>query len=890
MSSAPPVAWHALPPEEALATLSVEATGLDQRDAEARLRRYGPNALPEAPRQHPLLRFLAHFNSVLIYFLLGAALIALLLNHGIDAAVILAVVLVNAVVGFIQEGKAEEALGAIQDMIAPHAMVLRSGERRVVAVPDLVPGDIVLLEAGDRVPADIRLLRARGLLIDEAALTGESVAAEKHQTLIPADAGIADQSNMAFSGTLVAAGQATGLVVETGSHTQIGRISGMLKAVEVGKTPLVRQIDDFARLMTWSVLAGAVVLFLFAVLARGFHWIDALIAIVALSVGVVPEGLPAVITITLAIGVQRMAARQAVIRRLPAVETLGATSVICTDKTGTLTRNEMTVRHLLLPGGDLHVSGSGYAPTGAISVAEGGDDAAALADAAPILRCGLLCNDALLRQADDGWTVQGDPMEGALVALAMKAGLSADHVRDEWPRIDEIPFDAAYRFMATLHRALDGSSAIFIKGAPEAVLAMTGAEALAWDARLSAAADRGERLLGFAVKRITGAPDRIGFDDLKNGVELLGLMGFIDPPRDEARQAIAQCRSAGIAVKMITGDHVGTAIAIARQLALDDDPQAMSGAEVEALDDEALAARVRDVDVFARSSPEHKLRIVRALQSHGLVVAMTGDGVNDAPSLKQADVGTAMGIKGTEAAKEAAEMVLLDDNFASIVAAVREGRTVYDNIRKVISWTLPTNGGETLAVVIAIIAGFALPMTATQILWINLVLTVTLGLVLAFEPTEPGTMERRPRAAGAPLLPPFLLWRIMLVSVLMGAMALGIFFYAQHVGHDIDTARTMVVNMLIVGEIFYLFNVRFLHMRSLTLRGAMGTPVVLAAIVAVVIAQLLFTYAPFMHDIFDSRPLSLTDGLMIIGLGAAMFAVLELEKLAAHRLAWFEDI
>ncbi|AYO78462.1 HAD-IC family P-type ATPase [Sphingobium yanoikuyae] len=890
MSSAPPVAWHALPPEEALATLSVEATGLDQRDAEARLRRYGPNALPEAPRQHPLLRFLAHFNSVLIYFLLGAALIALLLNHGIDAAVILAVVLVNAVVGFIQEGKAEEALGAIQDMIAPHAMVLRSGERRVVAVPELVPGDIVLLEAGDRVPADIRLLRARGLLIDEAALTGESVAAEKHQTLIAADAGIADQCNIAFSGTLVAAGQATGLVVETGSHTQIGRISGMLKAVEVGKTPLVRQIDDFARLMTWSVLAGAVVLFLFAVLARGFHWIDALIAIVALSVGVVPEGLPAVITITLAIGVQRMAARQAVIRRLPAVETLGATSVICTDKTGTLTRNEMTVRHLLLPGGDLHVSGSGYAPTGAISVAEGGDDAAALADAAPILRCGLLCNDALLRHGDDGWTVQGDPMEGALVALAMKAGLSADHVRGEWPRIDEIPFDAAYRFMATLHRAPDGSSAIFIKGAPEAVLAMTGADALAWDARLSAAADRGERLLGFAVKRITGAPDRIGFDDLKNGVELLGLMGFIDPPRDEARQAIAQCRSAGIAVKMITGDHVGTAIAIARQLALDDDPQAMSGAEVEALDDEALAARVRDVDVFARSSPEHKLRIVRALQSHGLVVAMTGDGVNDAPSLKQADVGTAMGIKGTEAAKEAAEMVLLDDNFASIVAAVREGRTVYDNIRKVISWTLPTNGGETLAVVIAIIAGFALPMTATQILWINLVLTVTLGLVLAFEPTEPGTMERPPRAAGAPLLSPFLLWRIMLVSVLMGAMALGIFFYAQHVGHDIDTARTMVVNMLIVGEIFYLFNVRFLHMRSLTLRGAMGTPIVLAAIAAVVIAQLLFTYAPFMHDIFDSRPLSLTDGLMIIGLGAAMFAVLELEKLAAHRLAWFEDI
>jgi len=883
-------AWHNLPEEEALSALGSSLAGLSQQEAEARLRLHGPNALPAARHVSPLRRFLMQFHNALIYFLIVAAIAAMLLNHHVDAIVILIVVLVNAIVGFLQEGKAEQALSAIRDMIAPHATVIRHGARHTLSVPDLVPGDLVLLEAGDRVPADLRLLRTRGLLIDEAPLTGESVTAEKHEPPVAEDAALGDQSSMAFSGTLVASGQAMGVIVETGVHTQIGRISGLLQQVEMTETPLLRQINGFARRFTWVVLACAVVLFAFSVLVRQFHWIDALIAVVALSVGVVPEGLPAVITITLAIGVQRMAQRNAVIRRLPAVETLGATSVICSDKTGTLTRNEMTVRHVLIGGTDLAVGGSGYAPEGGLTAEGMEDDAAAIAHAAPIIRCGLLCNDAALKSDGGRWRVEGDPMEGALVALAMKAGISPDHERGEWERVDEIPFDAAYRFMATLHRRPDGRAMIFIKGAPEAILAMTGADAAHWEPRIAAAADRGERLLGFAARPLESHRDRIDFEDLGQDVEFLGLMGFIDPPREEARRAIAECRSAGIAVKMITGDHVGTAIAIGRQLDLADDPQAMTGNDVDTLSEPDLAARVLSTDIFARTSPEHKLRIVRALQSHGLIVAMTGDGVNDAPSLKQADVGTAMGNKGTEAAKEASEMVLLDDNFASIVAAVREGRTVYDNIRKVIAWTLPTNGGESVVVILAILLGFALPMTATQILWVNLVLACTLGLVLAFEPTEPGTMERRPRKAEASLLSPFLLWRILLVSALFAVISLGLFFYSLGQGQTLDHARTMVVNLIIVAEIFYLFNVRYLHMRSLSWRGALGTPVVLIAIAVVILAQLLFTYAPFMNRMFGSTPLDLMEGGMIIMIGAGLFLFLEGEKIIMRKLGWFEEL
>jgi magnesium-transporting ATPase (P-type) len=582
-----------------------------------------------------------------------------------------------------------------------------------------------------------------------------------------------------------------------------------------------------------------------------------------------------------------MAARNAVIRRLPAVETLGATTVICSDKTGTLTRNEMTATRVVAGAHHVAVSGSGYAPEGDLESVGHDDDAAALAGVAPLVRCGLLCNDAQLRQSEGAWSVEGDPMEGALVALAMKTGLNPAHARAEWPRLDEIPFDAAHRYMATLHRGPDGDAVAYVKGAPEPLLAMAGLgdeEREAWAKRIAEAASAGERVLGFASKRLPSGIERLRKDDVEDGLEFLGLVGFIDPPREEAIGAVAECHAAGIEAKMITGDHAATAAAIARQLRLAPDPQALTGAELDAMDETEFAEAVQRASVFARTSPEHKLRIVRALQAGGAVVAMTGDGVNDAPSLKQADVGVAMGIKGTEAAKEASEMVLLDDNFASIVNAVHEGRTVYDNIRKVIAWTLPTNGGEALTVIAAIAFGFTLPMSAVQILWVNLVTAVTLGLVLAFEPAEPGVMRRAPRAPGTPLLSKFLLWRVALVSFLFLGAALAVFFAALARGEDLAAARTLVVNVIVVLEIFYLFNVRFLHTTSITLRGALGTPAVLIALAVVLAAQLAFTYAPFMQAAFDTRPLPLAQGALVVALGVAMLLLLEGEKWLLRRL------
>lgn len=890
-----PADWHALAHLQVFSALHTSANGISSDEARRRLDVHGANALPEANARHPIFRFLAQFNNALIYFLLASAVAALALGHTIDAVVIVAVVLINAVVGFVQEGKAEQALNAIRDMVAPHAAVLRDGVRTSIPVRELVPGDLVLVEAGDRVPADLRLVRARNLLIDEAMLTGESVTAEKHEAPVAAEASLGDRACMAFSGTLVAAGQGAGVVVATGRHTQIGHISTLIAKVEPLTTPLLRQINSFGRGFTVIAFVASAVLFAFAVLARGYDWVEALIAVVALAVGAIPEGLPAVITITLAIGVQRMAGRRAIIRRLPAVETLGATSIICSDKTGTLTRNEMTARRLVTATHQLEVDGSGYAPQGAFKAQGSDDDVAALEAAEELIRCGLLCNDAVLAQTDGHWRVNGDPMEGALVTLAVKAGLDPDHLRSEWARQDEIPFDAQHRFMASRHRHPQGGGVLFVKGAPEALMALCGSQAGAagpeplddryWSDAIAHAARQGERVLGFAVKVMpaSGGDGLLGFRDVAD-LCFLGLVGFIDPPRPEVISAIAECRSAGISVKMITGDHAATATAIAGQLGLSDRLEVATGAEVDVTSDADLTALATRASVFARTSPEHKLRIVRALQSTGAVVAMTGDGVNDAPALKQADVGVAMGVKGTEAAKEASEMVLLDDNFVSIVAAVHEGRTVYDNVRKVIAWTLPTNGGEVLAVVSTILFGVVMPMSAAQILWINLITSITLGLVLAFEPSEPDVMRRPPRRADAPLLTPFLLWRVVFVSVLFAVGTLSIFFYALSEGRDLATARTLVVNTIVVLEVFYLFNVRFMHMTSLTWRGALGTPAVLVALACVIAAQLAFTYLPVMQELFGTTPVTVTDGAIIIAVGVIFMAILEAEKVVARRL------
>ncbi|MEL1263800.1 HAD-IC family P-type ATPase [Pseudoxanthomonas putridarboris] len=904
MVTAPPATvarsdWHARPSDDVLQALSASAAGLSDTEVAARLATYGRNELPP-PRPVPAWRrFLRHFNDPLILFLLAAAIVALALGHRVDAAVIAAVVTINAIVGFVQEGRAEQALSALRSMLSPSARALRDGERRLVAVETLVPGDVLLLEAGDRVPADARLLRGRGLRVDESVLTGESVPVEKSVDAVAEGADLGGRTSMLYSGTLVSAGQATAVVVATGTHTQIGHIGALLGQVEMLTTPLLQQIKRFGKAFTAIAIVAAAALFVFAVAARGYVWLDALMVVVALAVGVVPESLPAVITITLAIGVRRMAARNAIVRRLPAVETLGATTVICSDKTGTLTRNEMTARGVVTAAGEVEAEGGGYAPVGALSARAGGD--AALAAAERVARIGLLCNDARLHASDGSWRIDGDPMEGALLALAGKAGLDGASIGSMHPRLDEVPFDAAHRFMATLHAEIEGEGALVcVKGAPEQVLALSawqaghgmGEEALDpafWRRAIDASGAEGQRVLGFAWRKLERVPERFELPDV-GGLVFAGIVGFIDPPRDEAIRAVADCRSAGIAVKMITGDHAATAAAIAGQLRLADEVRVVTGQELEGVADADLPTLAESASVFARTTPEHKLRIVRALQSRGHTVAMTGDGVNDAPSLKQADIGIAMGHKGTEAAKEASEMVLADDNFASIDAAVYEGRAVYDNIRKVIAWTLPTNGGEALAVVLAILFGLVLPMTPPQILWINMVLTVTLGLALAFEPPEQGVMARPPRRRDAALVSPFMLWRIVLVSLLFSAGAFGIFAWAQARGHDVETARTMVVNMFCVMEIFYLFSVRYLHGTSFSLQGLRGTPAVLWAIAAVVLAQLAFTYLPWMQAIFDSRPVPLFEGIVIVLAGMAMMLVLEVEKWLLRKMGLFDEL
>lgn len=890
---------HAQSPADVAATLKTSLdSGLSIEAANQRLAEYGPNALPAQPRRTLAQRLWPQFANALIVFLLAGAVMAAAMGHWVDAGVIVLVVLVNAIVGVLQEGKAEAAMEALRDMLSPYARVVRDGAQQVVDVAKLVPGDLVMIEAGDRVPADLRLVSARGLRIEEAVLTGESVASDKSSEPVSEEVPLGDRTSMAFSGTLVAAGQARGLVTATGTHTEIGKISQMLGTIAPLTTPLLKQINRFGRQLTVAALIVAALLFIFAVSVRGLAWLEAMMIVVALAVGFVPEGLPAVITITLAIGVQRMAARHAIVRQLPAVETLGATSVICSDKTGTLTRNEMTCRHLITANGRATATGAGYAPTGHVRLADGtppGEDVHQLA------RIGLLCNDAELTEDEQNWLVTGDPMEGALLALAYKAGLNAQTEHDAYPRIDLVPFDAAHRYMATLHATPDGQSLIAVKGAPEAVLAMcthalgedgrqhVPLDHAAWHERIDAVAAEGERVLGFAFARLPAPRTHIETADLY-GLVFAGLIGFIDPPRAEAIDAVADCRSAGIRVKMITGDHAATAAAIAKQLGLAETPIVVTGADVSATTEEALPDLASRADVFARTSPEHKLRVVRALQSRGAVVAMTGDGVNDAPSLKQADVGIAMGHKGTEAAKEASQVVLADDNFASIVAAVNEGRTVYDNVRKVVAWTLPTNGGEVLAVAAALMLGITLPMSPAQILWINMALTITLGLVLAFEPPEEGVMRRPPRQPHAPLMSPFMVWRLILVSLLFTLATFAVMAWGSWRGLELEARRTLVVNAFCALEVGYLFSVRYLHGSSFTLRGLRGTPAVLYAVLGVVVLQLAFTYTPWMQALFDSRSVSLPDLLFVISLGAVLMVVLEIEKTVLRRLDWFDEL
>lgn len=892
---APAPAYHARSTAEVVSALGADPRqGLTDAEAAARLQTYGPNRLPAGKRRHPALRFLAHFHNVLIYVLIGAGIVTAFLDHWIDTAVILAVVVVNAVIGFIQEGRAEQAMDAIRDMLSPHASVLRGGQRISVDGENIVPGDIILLEAGDKVPADLRLIQASNLQAQEAILTGESVPVAKHVDPVAEAAPLGDRKCLLFSGTLLTSGTARGVVIATGRETEIGRISGLLGEVQTLTTPLVAQMAGFARWLTVMILLISAVLLIFGYFVDHFEFIDVFMAVVSLAVAAIPEGLPAVLTITLAVGVQAMARRNAIVRRLPAIETIGSVSVICSDKTGTLTRNEMVVASVVTSAGTAEIGGEGYAPAGPVT---GLDPASLVA----LARVAALCNDASLTQADGDWRVEGDPMEGALIALAGKLSVPRDEAEAQYPRVAEIPFDSSTRYMATLHRDETGQGLVGVKGAPERIVAMATLQRAAdggtepvdpayWQKMGDEIAARGMRVLALAERPLAATPDEFGPSSLETGVVLLGLVGLIDPPRAEAIEAVAACHGAGIAVKMITGDHAGTAAAIGRQIGLLNPEEVLTGADLDMLDDAQLQARIERTNIFARTSPEHKLRLVMALQARGLSVAMTGDGVNDAPALKRADAGIAMGRKGSEAAKEAADLVLADDNFASIVAGVQEGRTVYDNIKKVISWTLPTNAGEAATIMVALVFGFALPMTPVQILWINLITGVTLGLALAFEPTEKTTMTRPPRPRSQPLLTGELVWHLVLVSTLFLAAVYGMFLYAKDQGYPIELARTIALNTLVVLEIFHLFFIRNIYGASLTWAAARGTRVVWFAVLAVTGGQFAITYIPWLQQVFGTAAVPLQDGVLIVAVGAAFFAIIETEKQIRLRVAGLRGV
>ena len=880
---------HAHDHHDVLGALGTGTQGLDAEAVAQRQEQHGPNKLPEAKQETALQRLLRQFNDPMIYVLIAAAIVTAVLGEWIDTGVIVAVVLINAVVGFVQEGKAADALAAIRTMLSPHTDVKRDGRWTTIDAAELVPGDLVRLRSGDRVPADIRLSKTSSLRIEESALTGESVPADKHTDAVEADSDLGDRTCMAYSGTIVAAGAGHGYVTGTGTNTEIGHITTMLHEVESVDTPLTRSMAKFSSIVAIACVVLAVIMVIASVILYDFTFTELMMSAIGFAVAAIPEGLPAVMAITLALGVQRMAKRRAITRRMNSVETLGSVTTICTDKTGTLTRNEMTVREVVTLGSNYGVTGTGYAPEGEVTATDNDEGTVADLHADPaLLRLAVvadLVNDASIDRHGDEWEMSGEPTDGGIKAFAMKSGV--DSGAEGFAKVHVLPFDSEYKYMATLCDSPSGQ-VILAKGAPDRLLdrctmqlAASGeAEPLdegVWMEHIEELGSQGMRVLAAMAKPADELTKvrRNHVDD--GGFTFLGLYGIIDPPRDEVIEAVKMVQGAGVRVRMITGDHISTAAAIAREVGIAGDT-AMSGAEIEAASDEELRERVAHTDVFARTSPEHKLRLVQALQANGEVVSMTGDGVNDAPSLKQADVGVAMGIKGTEATKEAADVVLADDNFATIAAAMHEGRTIYDNLRKAIVFMLPTNSAQGLVILIAMLAGMTLPITPLQVLWVNLITAITLSLSLSFEPAEPGIMNRPPRDPNTPLLNSEAVIRIIYVSLLLGGTAIGAFLYERAQGVDLETARTIAVNTLVVGQIFFLFASRFFRVSAL--RSALFTtnPISWVCVALMLGFQLIFVYTPFMQAAFDTAAVGLETWWVPLAVGVAVFAVVEADK------------
>lgn len=888
--------WHSMDHDQVLQMLESSTQGLTAEQAHARLQQFGPNTLAQAKRRGPVRRLIGQFHNVLLYVMLAAAAMTAWFEHWIDTGVLLAAVLVNVLIGYIQEGKAESAMDALRVMLAPRATALRHGQFHEIDAQTLVPGDIVRIEAGDRIPADLRLITANALQIDESALTGESVPSDKQTATVNADAPLGDRFGMAYSGTLAVKGQALAVVVATGAQTELGEINQLLASVHGLATPLTRQINHFSLWLAVVIICIGLAVLAYGTLVMSLPLVDTLMLVVALIASAIPEGLPAIMTVALALGVQRMARRNAIVRHLPAVETLGSVTVICTDKTGTLTYNEMSVQQVVTADTRIEVSGAGYSPTGRFTT---GAKPLATSEGAHlrwVCLVGLLCNDSRIYEENGQWVAQGDPTEAALVVLAQKAGLATETERDRWFRTATLPFDSRNQYMATRHRHTDQEEIIMIKGAPERLLTMCSWQRSKsnpqapldpdyWRRQATDMAARGLRVLALAMKPAYADKQGLTEQEVESGCTLVALVGMMDPPRREAIQAVHDCHQAGIRVKMITGDHVDTARAIGLQLSIGHHhAPALTGADIALLDDQALRQVVGSVDVFARASPEHKLRLVQALQDQGEIVSMTGDGVNDAPALKRADVGVAMGMKGTQAAREAADIVLADDNFATIANAVREGRAVYDNIRKFVLFMLPTNGGELLIVIAALVLGLTLPLSPAQVLWINMVTAGTLGIALAFEPAEHDIMSRAPRRPNERMLSGLFIWRITFVSVLMMGAALSLFMYELEQGASIEAARTMAVNAIVISEIVYLVCSRHIVSSVLNREGLMGNPYVLVTMGVCALLQLAYTHLGFMQAIFASTDLSLQEWGKILMVGLFVLMASEFEKWVIRRL------
>ncbi|MBC7597057.1 MAG: HAD-IC family P-type ATPase [Kineosporiaceae bacterium] len=878
---------YARPSQEVLADLESNPQGLSVGAAQKRLAAYGPNLLAAPLRRNPVLRFLSHFNDVLIYVLLAAAVLKSIFGDWIDAAVILAVAVINAVIGFLQEGRAEKALDGIRRMLSLHAHVRRDGVWVYVEAEGLVPGDIVRVKSGDKVPADARLIEATTLRVEESALTGESVPTTKKTSPVPPDSGIGDRHSMLYSGTIVTTGRGIGVVTASGVDTEMGRIQSMLTGVQNLATPLTRQLDSFGKKITLLILGVAAIMLVIGRLLHNQEANDLLSAAIGFAVAAIPEGLPALVTITLALGVQQMAKRRAIVRKLTAVETLGSVTTVCSDKTGTLTRNEMTVRSAVTRAAHYQVTGIGYEPVGVISI----DDEPAALDTRPdlseLVTVMALCNDARITEEDGRWRVVGEPTEGALRTLALKTNFEAAG----WKRIAVIPFESDNKFMATLDEDPTGKVRILLKGAPGEVFKRSSRQLSAsgspepidtafWNKYVEELSAQGLRVLAAASVTAADGMVDLNIDDIDDGMLFLGLVGIVDPPRPEAIKAIATMQSAGIRVKMITGDHAGTARAISREMGITSDLNArvITGAELEAMSQDQLIRIVREVDVFARTSPEHKLRIVKALQAHKEVVAMTGDGVNDAPALTRSDVGVAMGIKGTEATKEAADIVLADDNFATIGRAIEEGRRIRDNLQKSIVFLLPTTAAQSLVILVAVLFGFTLPLQPAQILWVNLITAVTLSLALAYEPAEADIMLRQPRKPGASLIGRAYVGRILWVALLISGATVAVFFLELAAGSTLAQAQTTAVTMLTLSQVAFLFNSRFLQASSLKFAVLLGNPAIWISTGALLMLQLAFVYTPFMNLWFRSAPIGVREWGYTLGLSAAIFLFVEMGK------------